>query len=183
MREERGKKTTKKKKKPNRCSSVLSLLSFLLSHSLPSNHLALKHYISVYRCLCFLRPPSLPSWLLSSTILAWTLAHSLQPLHLMYYWRTQQAAKGGRKEERKEGREKILVVQEHVGLSPPSCDTGGVCVGGVCVDVYRRVCSLSTPETPKLIHTTFFESFTFVNWYRHDELTRIFCHCCFLLTC
>lgn len=50
----------RQKKKPKRCSSILSVLSLLSSHSLPSNHLALKHYISVYRCLCSLRPLSLP---------------------------------------------------------------------------------------------------------------------------
>lgn len=48
--------------------------------------------------------PSL-SLLLSSTVLTWTLAHSPLPLHLMYYWRTQQAeSKEEGRKKRKEGR-------------------------------------------------------------------------------
>lgn len=148
----------KKKENPSATPPLLSVLSSLSSHSLPSNHLALIHDSSVYRCLCSLCPLSLPSCCFLPLLLAWSLTHSLLTLHLMYYWRTQQA-EWKRKKERKGGREreKSLWHRNTRGEAQRVDIYGGKRTDGECVQGdWTRVCSLSTPDTPKLVHIIFF---------------------------
>lgn len=112
---------------------LLSILSCLSSHGPPSNHPALIHDSSSSRCFCALCPPVPPFSLLSSTVWASGLIHSLLPLHLMYYWRTQQAE--WTRERRKE-RENQQMEQ---------C-TGGECVRGDWI----KLCSPFHPEHQSL---------------------------------
>lgn len=127
--------------------------------------------------------PSFPPFLLlSSTGLASSLTHSLPSLYLMYYWRTQQA-EWRRKKEREGGGERIHVTRGTQGARPSEQSYGGKCTMyrkvNVCRETEPEFAILSTPGTPKLVHNTFFESPTFVNWYWHTWLTHSFCHNCY----
>ena len=123
---EREEKT--KKRNPSATPPLLSVLSFLSSHSLPSNHLALKHDSSVYRCLRSLCPPLPPLLLLSSTVLSLTL--SCLCTSCIIEERSRRRERGRREGEG--GREKILVMREHTRLSPLM--GGNVqCTDGECV--------------------------------------------------
>lgn len=124
------------------------LLSFLSSHSLPSNHPALKHDSSVSRCLCSLCPSLLIAFFRcfgpAPSPLSLTAPHVL----------LMDAAGRVKEEERDERRER-----------ENCCDTGthGGCIkllgrGNVqCTDVEsvqgekHELAALFTPDTPKLL--------------------------------
>lgn len=112
------------------------------------------------RCLCSLRPP-FPSLLLAffHSFWAFSLTHSLPSLHLMYYWRTQQAEGKRKKRKGKEGERKFMWHGQHTGLSPLKGALGGneQCSDGECV---QGVCSPFFPRYAKAYsYYLFWESY------------------------
>lgn len=166
-----------KKKKPKHL--LLSVLSFLSSHSLPSNHLALIHDSSVSRCLWSLLSP-FPSLLVVAFFHRFGVkSRSLSPVSAPHV--LLKGAAGRVKEEERKGRRE----REREN----SCDTGNTRGSVLRTELWGEMYNvqegewefavLSTPGTPKLVHNTFFESPTFVNWYWHTQLTHSFCHNCY----
>lgn len=101
-------------------------------HGLPSNHLALIHDSSVYRCLCSLLSlfPSLLVAFFHCSEVSLTLSGLCTSCIIEG---SSRRSLSGRKKGMVGGREKILVTQEHTGLGPLNGAESVHCTDSECV--------------------------------------------------